>query len=99
MSKTFAHPRALVVSGVDINRDLEVLGVFGNFPKLPGPSTQRVCRKNLLCDADRILHTGKLANQLWSERQRLDAACEPTKDHIATSEPIVHELADPPGHR
>ena len=52
MDKTFAHPRALIVGGVDIDRDLEVLGVFSNFPKLPGPLTQRVCRKNLLGDAE-----------------------------------------------
>ena len=40
MDKIFAHPWAFIVSGVDIDRDLEVLGVLGNFPKLPDPPTQ-----------------------------------------------------------
>ena len=98
MAKTFAHPWALVVCGINVYRDLEVLVVLWHLPQPPGSPIQRISRKNLLSDAKGVLHTRVSADQLRSERQRLDPTCEPTKDHIGTCEPVVHELANPLRH-
>ena len=99
MAKTFAHPWALVVCGINVYRDLEVLVVLWHLPQLPGSPIQRISRKNLLSDAKGVLHTRVPANQLRSERQRLVPACEPTEDHIGACESVVHEFADPLRHR
>ena len=98
MAKSFAHPWALVVCGINVYRDLEIFEFLGHLPQLPGSPIQRISRKNLFGDAKGVLHTRVPADQLRSERQRLDPTCEPTKDHIGTCEPVIHELADPLRH-
>ena len=99
MAKSFAHPWTLVVCGVNVYRDLEVFVVLGHLPQLPGSPIQRISRKNLFGDAKGVLHTRVPADQLRSERQRLDPACEPTEDHIGACESVVHEFADHLRHR
>ena len=98
MDKANTYQWAFVVRGVDIYRDAEIFEVLGHLPQLLGSSSQRIGRKILLRDAQRVLRSGVSADQLWAERQRLDPACEPAVDHIAASEPVVHKLANPPGH-
>ena len=68
MKSKFAHPRALVVSGVDINRYLKVRGVLGDLPELPSSPTKRISWESLLGDAEGVVHTGEAADQLRSER-------------------------------